>query len=356
MTDTDTLYFSSYEDLEVHKLMIQDSPRTEAYKNAILSNRILFEGKVVLEVGAGTGILSIFCAQAKASKVYAVEASKVSEIARKLVDENHFSNIIEVVYSKVEDITLPCQVDIIVSEWMGFYMLHEGMLDSVLVARDKFLKPDGIMFPSHCMLYASPCSLPDLYSDWDNIFGVKMRSFAQSLRGLYLNRPKIMSIKLENILAQDINPMVELDLRHCQTQQLEEIIVKNYLTVIDKNGIYQGVCFWFDVQFLNKDNKLSTSPGAPQTHWKQTIIVLPTQMEVEEGDAVMFNVQFKRSSQNSRHYSINLEMLNAAQESHPNPCCCNQTKCKIIRTFLATTQNVLDDDDELSNYDNDQNE
>lgn len=76
--------------------MIQDSARTEAYKNAILSNRTLFEGKIVLDVGSGTGILAIFCAQAKASKVYAVEASKMAEIASKLVDENHFSKIIDV--------------------------------------------------------------------------------------------------------------------------------------------------------------------------------------------------------------------------------------------------------------------
>lgn len=76
--------------------MIQDSVRTEAYKNAIFSNQTLFEGKTVLEVGSGTGILAIFCAQAKASKVYAVEASKMAEIARRLVKENHFSEIIEV--------------------------------------------------------------------------------------------------------------------------------------------------------------------------------------------------------------------------------------------------------------------
>lgn len=76
--------------------MIQDSARTETYQNAILSNREVFEGKTVLDVGAGTGILSVFCAQAGASRVFAVEASRTAEIARKLVDENHFSDIIEV--------------------------------------------------------------------------------------------------------------------------------------------------------------------------------------------------------------------------------------------------------------------
>lgn len=76
--------------------MIRDTARTEAYKNVILANRALFEGKTVLDVGAGTGILSIFCAQAGASKVYAVEASRTAELARQLVGENHFSDTVEV--------------------------------------------------------------------------------------------------------------------------------------------------------------------------------------------------------------------------------------------------------------------
>jgi len=333
--------------------MIRDSARTEAYRNAILSNSNLFCGKTVLDVGAGTGILSIFCAQAGASKVYAVEASRTADVARQLVDENHFADIIDVIYSKVEDITLPYKVDIIVSEWMGFYMLHESMLDSVLAARDMFLKPGGLMFPSHCTLYASPCELPNLYSEWDDVYSVKMRSFAQALRTIYLNRPKIMSIQDENILAKNVSSIIELNLQNCQPQQLDEIAAQRYLTIAEKSGIYQGVCFWFDVQFQTVDNMLSTSPGSPQTHWKQTIIVLPTQIEVEEGDAIMFNVQFKRNSPNSRHYSINLEMLDAEQQPHPNPCNCNQTKCKIIKTFLSVTQNISDDDE--SQIDNDEN-
>lgn len=225
-------------------------------------------------------------------------------------------------------------------------MLHESMLDSVLVARDKFLKPDGLMFPSHCALYASPCALPDLYSEWDNVYSVKMRSFAQALRNLYLNKPKIMNIRHENVLAHNVSPIIELDLKHCQPQQLDEIDAQGYLTIVEKSGIYQGICFWFDVWFQTVDNTLSTSPRVPQTHWKQTIIVLPTQIEVEEGDAVMFNVQFKRNSSNLRHYSINIEMLDAEQQPHPNPCNCNQTKCKIIKTFLSVTQNISDDDDD----------
>lgn len=244
----------------------------------------------------------------------------------------------------MENVTLPQKVDIIISEWMGFYMLHESMLDSVLIARERFLKSDGLMFPSHCTLYASPCELPELYSRWDNVYGIKMGSFARALRNVYLNRPKIMNIQQENVLAQNVSPVIKLDLLQCQPQQLDEITAQRYLTVLDKSGINQGICLWFDVQFPTSNNTLSTSPGAPLTHWKQTIIVLPTQLEVEEGDAIMFNIQFKREHSNSRHYSINIEMLDATKEPHPNPCLCNSTKCKIIRTFLSVTQNTLEDD------------
>lgn len=64
----------------------------------------------------------------------------------------------QIIHSRVEDATLPEKVDIIVSEWMGFYLLHEAMLDSVILARDKFLKPGGLVFPESATLYSAPCS------------------------------------------------------------------------------------------------------------------------------------------------------------------------------------------------------
>lgn len=51
---------------------------------------------------------------------------------------------------KVEEISLPvAQVDIIVSEWMGYFLLFEAMLDSVLNARNKWLAPNGISKYKH---------------------------------------------------------------------------------------------------------------------------------------------------------------------------------------------------------------
>ena len=56
----------------VFQEMLKDVMRTKTYQNVIYQNKFLFQNKVVLDVGAGTGILSLFCAKAGAAHVYAV--------------------------------------------------------------------------------------------------------------------------------------------------------------------------------------------------------------------------------------------------------------------------------------------
>ena len=130
--------------------MLKDTVRTDAYRDFIYGNKHLFKNKTVLDVGCGTGILSMFCARAGAAKVIAVDNSDIVIKAREIVYANKLDSVITVVRGKIEEVTLPVQqVDVIVSEWMGYCLLYEAMLDSVLYARDHYLAPGGLMVPSH---------------------------------------------------------------------------------------------------------------------------------------------------------------------------------------------------------------
>ena len=142
-------YFESYNNYGIHEEMLQDEVRTQSYRNAIKDCKHLFQGKIVLDVGCGTGILSMFAARNGAKHVIGVDMSSIIEKAQELVDLNGFSHKITLLRGKLEDIELPFEkVDIIISEWMGYFLLFESMLDTVLYARDKYLV---------CLLYTSRC-------------------------------------------------------------------------------------------------------------------------------------------------------------------------------------------------------
>ena len=75
--------------------------------------------------------------------------------AMRLVEHNNLTNIVEVIQSSVEELILPEKVDIIISEWQGMILLRESMIDSVIKARDKFLKDDGDLWPSHANIHVA---------------------------------------------------------------------------------------------------------------------------------------------------------------------------------------------------------
>ena len=120
--------------------MLKDSVRTLSYRNAIYQNSHIFANKVVLDVGCGTGILAMFCVKAGAKHVIGVDMSNIIDHAKKIVALNGMGDKITLLKGKMEEVTLPFpKVDIIVSEWMGYFLLYESMLDTVLWARDRYL-------------------------------------------------------------------------------------------------------------------------------------------------------------------------------------------------------------------------
>merc|ERR1712024_389358 len=136
MTSKD-YYFDSYAHFGIHEEMLKDEVRTLTYRNSMWHNKHLFKGKVVLDVGCGTGILSMFAAKAGAKMVIGVDMSSIVESAQKIVAANNLDDVVTIIKGKVEEVELPEgieNVDIIISEWMGYCLFYESMLNTVLFA------------------------------------------------------------------------------------------------------------------------------------------------------------------------------------------------------------------------------
>ncbi|XP_037086808.1 protein arginine N-methyltransferase 1-like [Pollicipes pollicipes] len=178
MTSKD-YYFDSYAHFGIHEEMLKDEVRTLTYRNSMYHNRHLFKDKVVLDVGCGTGILSMFAAKAGAKKVIGVDCSNIVDHAKTIVKANKLDHVVEILKGKMEEITLPVdKVDIIISEWMGYCLFYESMLDTVLYARDKWLAPGGMMFPDRATLFITAIEDRQYKDDkinwWDDVYGFDM--------------------------------------------------------------------------------------------------------------------------------------------------------------------------------------
>ncbi|XP_035667002.1 protein arginine N-methyltransferase 1-like [Branchiostoma floridae] len=140
--------FNAYCRTDIQQKMLEDEVRTDFYRDAIYNNKHLFKDKIVMDFGCGSGILSMFAAKAGAKKVFGVEASDLAKTTKKNVKKNGLDHIITILEGKVEEIELPGvdKVDILLSEVMGVGLIHEGTLQSLVIARDRFLVSHIVMY------------------------------------------------------------------------------------------------------------------------------------------------------------------------------------------------------------------
>ncbi len=328
--------------------MLKDEVRTRTYQNAILNNKHLFKDKIVLDVGCGTGILSMFCAQAGARRVYGIDCSSIIDQAQIIVEKNGFGDIITLIKGKVEEVELPSPpppprhrnqsqhqqqhqhhsekdnqcpgenddddesklkfVDIIVSEWMGYFLLYESMLDTVIFARDKWLIPNnGIIFPDKAVMYLCGVEDGQVKRDridfWENIYGFDFTT----LRDIAIKEPVVDVVDGKAIVTNSV-PILEIDLLTCKKEDL--IFQSDFCLTASKNDYMHGFVAFFECAFtqVHKPIGFSTSPFANYTHWKQTIFYLLDTLTICKGETIRGKISCKPNEKNNRDLDIQFKM------------------------------------------------
>ncbi|KAK8500221.1 hypothetical protein V6N12_002326 [Hibiscus sabdariffa] len=351
-------YFCTYGFLYHQKEMLSDRVRMDAYYNAVFKNKHHFQGKTVLDVGTGSGILAIWSAQAGARKVYAVEATKMSEHARTLVRANNLQDIVEVIEGSMEEIDLPEKVDVIISEWMGYFLLRESMFDSVICARDRWLKPTGVMYPSHARMWVAPIrsglvdqkkndyegAMDDWYGfleDTKDYYGVDMsvltKPFSEEQQKYYLQTSLWNNLHPNQVIGTAA-VIKEID---CLTVSVNDIlqVKSNFSSVINMVPTrFCGFAGWFDVHFRGRGEdpaqqeiELTTAPSPNNgTHWGQQVFFFHPPLHVDE--ETNLNVSFLMTRSKENHRLMESEDSNELLIllSISTPCKCLQARAWLI--------------------------
>lgn len=282
--------------------------RTSSYRDAILLNRDLFKGKTVMDVGCGTSILSMFSSQAGAQKVIAVDQSAIIYQAMDIVRRNKIENI-NFVKGRLENIELPLEndekVDILISEWMGYFLLFEGMMDSVIYARDHYLKPGGLLLPNRCNISLVGLGDEQRHNEyvafWDDVYG-----FDMSIMQPEVLKEAVVEVCLNEFVITE--PVVIADFDLAKVDYTYPNFEFNFELNVKKSGKFTAFVGYFDTFFeLPQLVQFSTGPHSTPTHWKQVIFYVKNPVDVVEGEKVSGQFSCRRGAKDARAIFVEIK-------------------------------------------------
>eukprot|EP00051_Salpingoeca_urceolata_P004518 m.65561 g.65561 ORF g.65561 m.65561 type:complete len:282 (-) comp13674_c0_seq3:112-957(-) len=237
-----------------------------------------------------------------------IDCSGIIEQAKTIVKANGFGDVITLIRGKVEEVELPVdKVDVIISEWMGYCLFYESMLDTVLYARDKWLVPGGVLLPDKASIVMS--SIEDAeYKDnkinwWDDVYGFDMsciKELALKEPLVDIVDPKQINSDFDSCFAVDINTVTKPELAFSAPFTLR----------VRRDDYIHALVAHFDIEFSRCHKGVAFSTGAlhTYTHWKQTVFYLPETLTVKEGEVLTGILSCKPNEHNPRDLDLVLKV------------------------------------------------
>src|SRR2546423_10694958 len=250
-----------YAHTDIHRRMLLDDVRNQAYLKAIKVT--VKPGDVVLDFGAGTGILSLFAAQVGARRVYAVERSAMAGLMKQIVSTNGYAGQVEVIQGEMQSVRLPEKVDCIVSEWLGTLGVDENLLPALLMARDRWLKSGGAMLPKVVTAVIAPI--------WSQELSEKLNFFRGRPYGLDLGL--LAETTIDELSWPDVplgradfvsepQPMWTTDVYTYTAERARLPLRASLSFTASRAGKVNALAAWFTADFGN-DVTLSNAPDQP---------------------------------------------------------------------------------------------
>lgn len=257
-----------FSNLFTHENMLADRVRLGVYERAI--DRYVKPGDVAIDLGTGTGILSLLACRKSPEKVYALDHSPVMRIAEKIA-ASHDSAAIRFIEKNSFDFNEKIKADVIIHDQIGDLLFEENLITAVSDLRDRFLKPGGRILPARFEFFLEPVKIKDEFHIpflHENRYGsVDFKCLgSESGRG-----PAIRDLWFDQIdlYFSEEKPVHAFDLHTLQPDQFP----KSFFVTRDilKSGRMDGFLFYFKMYF-DEDIALKTDFSHPWLSWTRQLL------------------------------------------------------------------------------------
>ena len=287
--DHTPVFFHNFSALDVHRRMLADRVRVDAYAAAIRA--AVRPGMAVLDAGTGSGILACLAARAGARVVYAVDQADILEAARGVVERSGLQAQVRLLRGDFRDIRLPEPVDLVITETFGAWALAEAGLDDLVTTCENNLAPGGTVLPGAVELWVAPVSavapLEEALCPFSRYEGVHLDAL------------------IPTALRRGITTTLLPEQLGGPGQRLCTVLAPSRLpcggTVTLHADRITGLGCWFQLD-LGNGHQLSTHPSAPLTHWRHHFLPLP----LDCGGEVLLEIEIEAAKEDRRGLEIHV--------------------------------------------------
>ncbi|HWM94390.1 MAG TPA: 50S ribosomal protein L11 methyltransferase [Thermoanaerobaculia bacterium] len=282
-----------FNSLQMQHFMVRDTIRVMAYRAAITAHA---PGRSVVEVGCGTGILSLFAAQAGARRVVAIEETSIAGLAREMVRANGFEGVVEVVSANSRDVELDEPAELLIHEILGTDPFSENLMPYILDARERLLVKGGRMIPGRLELYCAGIHAEDPNPGITRSLALREGRELAGLYGLDFS-PYLQAIQDEPEFRRTLwvqqrefpHPILSAECRLYDLDFSADLSASGETVEatleIQSAGDLTSLVLYFRAH-LDERICLTTSPFAPKTHWGWTVRDLTQPLAVRAGDRI----------------------------------------------------------------------